>query len=362
MYRFPTIVTSFYNIRKKEKNELNTRTITKYLELASNFILKLPYPLIIYVDNDDDDIINFINENRNDYKKLTILRKINIEDTKYYKYYERLKQIQSEYKIYNLDEKKDTPLYITLTNNKFFFLESAVKMNPFESSHFIWMDFGINHCARNCEKIHEWILQVPDKIKQLCINPFIENCNYKEFFTNIYHHLASGVFSGSAENIIKYCELFEIKTKEIYNEGWYQLEEAVMTIIERDNPNLFDLYYGDYNSIISNYFEPINNIDLIIECVLPKLIVNDKVYLANHILKFMYIYFKNNTESPLIYRYIEQNISSNYFITDKLLLPEIIYLINLKILKNDEIMINVLKNNLNFLNFYQNKGLILPYE
>ena len=263
MQRFPTIVTSFYNIRKSENNELNTRTISSYLDLASNFILKLPYPLIIFVDNDDKNIIDFINENRKQFKKITFLRKVNIEDTPYFKHIDRLKNLQNEYTIYNLDKNKDTTLYITLTNNKFFFIKSAIKMNPFNSSHFIWMDFGINHCAKNCEKIHEWIVKVPDKIKQLCINPFIENCNYKQFFQNIYHHLASGVFSGSCENMLKYCDLFEHKIEEIYNEGWYQLEEAIMTILHRDYPDLFSLYYGDYDSIISNYLEPINNIDLI---------------------------------------------------------------------------------------------------
>ena len=363
MLKFPTIVTSFYNIRKREENcELNTRKITTYLELASNFILKLPYPLIIFVDGNDTDIINFINENRKQFKKITFLRKINIEDTHYYKHLDRLTQLQNEYEIYNLDKNKDTPLYITLTNNKFYFLKSAIKMNPFDSSHFIWMDFGINHCARNCEKINEWILKVPDKIKQLCINPFVEDCNYKNFFKNIYHHLGSGVFSGSSENMLKYCELFEHKTEEIYNEGWYQLEEAVMTILHRDYPHLFDLYYGDYNGIISNYFEPINNIDLIMERNIPKLILHDKVQMSSKVLEYMYIYFKNNKNSPYIYRYIEQNIANNFFSYDKKLLPEIIYLINDKILNDDEMMKMTLKNNSKNLGFYENRGLILPYE
>jgi hypothetical protein len=362
MLKFPTIVTSFYNIRKTENNEANTRTILKYLELASKFILKLPYPLIIFVDNNDNDIIDFINEHRKNYKNITFLRKINIEDTHYYKHIDRLTQLQNEYTIYNLDKNKDTPLYITLTNNKFYFLKSAIKMNPFESSHFIWMDFGINHCAQNCEKFHEWVVKVPDKIKQLCINPFIEQCNYKHFFQNIYHHLASGVFSGSSENMLKYCNLFENKIDEIYNEGWYQLEEAVMTILHRDYPEMFDLYFGDYNSIISNYLEPVNNINLIIENILPKVIINDKVHLASNILQYMYNYFKNNKNSPHVYRFIEQNIAVNFFANNKLLLPEIIYFINEKLLNDDEIVKMILKNNSKNINFYENKHLILPYE
>jgi hypothetical protein len=76
----------------------------------------------------------------------------------------------------------------------------------------------------------------------------------------------------------------------------------------------------------------------------------------------MYIYFKNNKNSPYIYRYIEQNIANNFFAYDKKLLPEIIYLINDKILNDDEMMKITLKNNSKNLGFYENRHLILPHE
>jgi hypothetical protein len=65
----------------------------------------------------------------------------------------------------------------------------------------VYIDFGINHVAQNCEQIHDWILYIPDKIKQLCINPFIENIDYKEYFQYIYHNVAGGLFSGSKDNL-----------------------------------------------------------------------------------------------------------------------------------------------------------------
>ena len=51
----PTIVTSFYNIRKMENNPLcKSRSEETYLELANQFILKLPYNLIIFIDDSED--------------------------------------------------------------------------------------------------------------------------------------------------------------------------------------------------------------------------------------------------------------------------------------------------------------------
>jgi 3-deoxy-D-manno-octulosonate 8-phosphate phosphatase (KDO 8-P phosphatase) len=71
-------------------------------------------------------------------------------------------------------------MYIILNNNKFDFIQSAIEVNPYNSSHFIWMDFGINHVALNTEKISEWIHKVPDKI--IALTHFCEQhqLNYNE--------------------------------------------------------------------------------------------------------------------------------------------------------------------------------------
>jgi hypothetical protein len=36
-----------------------------------------------------------------------------------------------------------------------------------------------------------------------------------------------------------------------------------MTMVQRENKDIFDLYFGDYNGIISNYLTPIHNLDVI---------------------------------------------------------------------------------------------------
>ena len=78
----------------------------------------------------------------------------------------------NNFKIHNLDNGKDIPLYNILNCNKFFFIEEAIRLNPFNSTHFVWLDFRINYVAQSCEEIHNWIYNIPDKIKQLCINPY----------------------------------------------------------------------------------------------------------------------------------------------------------------------------------------------
>ena len=224
------------------------------------------------------------------------------------------------------------------------------------------MDFGINHVAMNTEKIHEWILDIPDKIKQLCINPYTENSPPKEHFKFIYHNMAGGLFSGSKNNLIKYSELFKQKTEQIYNEEWYQIDEAVMTIVQRENPDLFDLFYGDYRGIVCNYLYPIHDMGLILQGS-QKCLDFNRIKEAFHILIYCLNYFENNPNCDLFYIFIQQHIISNYFFNNKLLLDKVIKFINIKKqssnIKDVEQINSLLENNRTNIEFYQNKEKIL---
>jgi len=359
----PTIVTMFYNIREKGTKNSN-HNIQDYFDLAKTFILQLPYPLIIFTN--DDKCINLVVKERTG--KKTYICKTLIENTYFYKDLDRLNELQNKFNILNKNPDKDTPIYIILNNNKFHFIETAIQLNPFKSSHFVWMDFGINHVALNTEQIHKWIYQVPDKIKQLCINPYTETTDYKNMFQYIYHHTAGGLFSGSSENLMTYSRLFKKKTEQIYAEEWYQLDEAVMTIVQKENHELFDLFYGDYQGIVSNYLSPIHNIGLIINGV-QKYIDANKARDAFNTLCYCNDYFLENPDHPFIYQYIQQHIIVDYYHNNKLLLQSVIGLIRLKHLKkydnsnsnnSEKSKINILlENNKENINFYENKHLLL---
>ena len=361
---FPTIVTMFYNIRKMENTNIDTnRNITKYLTLANDFILQLPFPLFIAIDKDDDDNIeDYILTKRERYKDLTFIYREKIETTFFYQYLEKIINLQKSFYIHTLNLEHETPLYIILNSNKFHFMEKALDHNIFNSRHFIWMDFGINHVAREPERIYDWILYIPDKIKQLCISPYIQNNEPKIIFQTIYHNMAGGLFSGDIPHLRKYIELFKNKTLQIFNENWYQLDEAIMTIIQYENPDLFEFFYGDYEGIISNYMIPIYSVYLILHGISKVLDVNKTEY-ANHMLNYLYPFFekKENQDMEYFYQFIEKNIIVNYYCNNHKINTNIISLINYKLKNNDKKMIELLQKNNNNINFYENKHLIILY-
>jgi len=357
-----TIVTMCYDIRKKEgnfniNNPLN-RGIKKYCNLASEFILKTPYNLIVFTDC--QEVIDCVREKKQD----AIIINEPFENTYYYRHYSKLQELQTKFTIENGNIKQETPMYIILNNNKFYFMEKAIKSNPFNVTHFIWMDFGINHIAKDTHKMLYWINKVPNKVKQMCVNPYIEPItNYKEVFKYIYHHTAGGLFSGSKENLLEYCNLFKEKTEQIYNEDWYQLDEAVMTIVQRENPNLFEFYYGDYEGIVSNYVVPEHNLDLILKAS-QKYINNNDNYKAFKILKLCDEYFYNKFIINRFFDYniltcIQQHIIVDYYVNNKELSNYVIIFINEMKTVNGSVITNLLNENANNLNFYSNKSQII---
>ena len=361
---YPTIVTMFYNIRKIDKTNINdNKQQSKYIELAQQFILQLHYPIIFFIDDEDTEIYESIYNARksDELFKFTNIIKINLKNTYFYKDLSRLEELQTQFIIINSTLSKDTPLYIILNNNKFFFMEKAIDLNPFNSSHFIWIDFGINHVAKNTELIHEWITQIPDKIKQLCINPYIESVEPKKHFQTIWHNCAGGLFSGSKENLLKYICLFKEKTEQIYNEDWYQIDEAVMTMVQRENIELFDFYYGDYEGIISNYLKPVHSWGLINTNMAKCLNMNNTAFLYKMMFYFDYYFsLSENQSGQNFYNYINNNIICNYYQNNKNLRIEIVNLIN-KFIKDGN-MIHLLSCNSNNINFYLNKDLLLPFS
>ena len=356
----PTIVTMLYDIRRMETNTIErNRKLDSYIDFSKKFLLKLPFPIIFCID-DNDETYDAICNSR---KELGLLDKTYIfinefKTTYFYKYLSRLEELQKNFHIINGEIDHETPLYIILNNNKFDCIDKAINLNPFNSSHFIWMDFGINHVAQNTNNIYDWINNVPNKIKQLCINPFTEDVPYKEHFKYIYHNIAGGLFSGSLENMKKYSDLFKNKTEEIYNNNWYQIDEAVMTIVHKENPELFDLYYGDYIGIISNYLSPINSIDLILNGS-RKYIQIHKTKEAYDILCYCNKFFEENLNHDSIFYFITQHILVDYNNNNKKLVSCVIKLINLLKNNNNDRINFLLNENLDIILCYTNKKYIL---
>lgn len=252
--KVPTLVTAFYDIRgiegavRSQDNKL--KDLETYIKLGS-YVMSLPYPIVLYTHKEIADRFEALRPEG--LKSLFKMIIIPFEETYFYKDLDRIAQLREEYPIYNLNMVKDTPLYIILNNNKHFFIEKTIEYNPFKTSHFMWIDLGIAHLGTGNSSIKRWITNIPDKIRQLLINPYLEDTPPHEYFKNVHHNVAGGLFSGSGEYLLKYGTLFKETWERVLSEGWYQLDEAIMGIISREHPEIYSHYYGDYDSLLDNY-------------------------------------------------------------------------------------------------------------
>lgn len=117
-----------------------------------------------------------------------------------------------------------------------------------------------------------------------------------------------------------------------------------------------------FTNSLENTNSPFDNIDLILENS-QKYIDLNNTHLAYIKLISCIEYFNSNKKHKLTYDFIRQHIIVDYYNNNKNLLPEIINLINEKLLENDNNIIkDLIKKNNNNLNFYENKNAIYIYK
>lgn len=316
----PTLVTQLYDIRSKEGNGSHqNKNIEQYLDYGQE-LLDLGIPLVIYTDASLEPKI------RSRIKKSYHIRikVIEFEETEFYSYTGVLRSLRKEYIISNLNSTKETVYYNIVGCNKMFFLEDAIQSNPFGSNSYVWIDFGVKHVSGSLSSIKRWIYYLDEKVRCMELNPYIEDVQPKEYFKYIRHNMAGGIISGSVPYLEKFINEFRTTWKEMMNDQWFQLEEAVISVVNRDRPDLFNNYYGEFDHIIDGY-----------DMITPKISIQSKhLYFkmidkcldsrnyekCYHILQYGKHYFLPHNE-----QYLNKYIICNYYVSpNKMLDSEII--------------------------------------
>lgn len=154
---------------------------------------------------------------------------------------------------------KDTQAYFMIMNNKPELLLEAIKLNIYNHTNYVWIDFGIYHIFHDNEDLFnkslESLLHSYPLIRAgSCWHP---SNYYREELTlsNVIWFFAGGIIGGNTENIPLFAELCRTKLLEIIEK--YQTitwEVNVWYEVYKYNPHLFSLYQCDHNNtLISNY-------------------------------------------------------------------------------------------------------------
>lgn len=256
-----TIVTFYFNLKNLEDTTITTRPPSFYLENGKH-TLQINNPMVIFCDSITKPLIQEIREKLTD--NPTIYIEKNITDYDHYKMnYSTIKENRINMGTYQSKDNRSTASYLLVTSFKIQALKIAKDRNDFNSTHFIWMDFGCGHVVYKpvIEDVERVLLNPRPKITCLYIH-----YRSPKFLENMVDAVNKGI-CGIAGTFFSVEKLYIDKLYTTFQSIFYEMlfkqvghnEEQVLTYIYNRYPELFTLYYGDYYSTICNYHQTIKD-------------------------------------------------------------------------------------------------------
>jgi hypothetical protein len=126
-----TLVTALFDIGRHNWTRFG-RSTRDYFNYGKK-LLQLNVPLIIFIDN---QFVDFVKFHRKGKEQFTYIVPTSLRDLEFYKYYERIKQVQTiiqnsfgESKL-TVDPEFFSPEYVVVTASKVTITRAAIKINP----------------------------------------------------------------------------------------------------------------------------------------------------------------------------------------------------------------------------------------
>jgi len=234
-----TIVTAFFDIHRDTKGD--GRTIEEYLQWIQK-TLQLNCNLFIVTES---KFVPFMKEHRSYpmYIKEDIL-----ENASYYKYLPQMKEIleSDAYKkriTYPNRVECVLPEYNVIQYSKFGWLEEAIRINPFQSEYFFWMDAGISRFFGDVD-ISLPYPSISIDTDKFMIQPREDIFTYSiddAFLWKAENLFKGGMFGGNAIILSVLSEKVEQEFNIMLTQRVINNEQLAIALVWKKNPELFYL-------------------------------------------------------------------------------------------------------------------------
>ena len=251
-----TLVTGFWDLSARKENP-HYRTTQEYL-VRSEYVLSLDINLVVFID---PAFREFILDKRKKLLSKTCIIDMPFDQLPYAYLLSEVKEIRD-----GCVPKRDsienpygkyTPDYFVLIWSKLPLLSRICKDNPFKSTHFGWIDFGIRHVAMlpvddiyspvsNTIRIGQVKYFSQDDIDINKLSP--ESVDMPDCGA-----IAGGIFIGPRYSLMLLDYLFDEELESILNERRTFSEQFVLARIIKRHPDLFSIYFGQYATLLLNH-------------------------------------------------------------------------------------------------------------
>lgn len=247
-----TVVTGFFDIGRDKWKTKHARSNETYFRNIKN-MMSMDVNLIVFTESKN---LKKFKEFRRNKQSKTYFVEMEFSELEMYPYIEQMEKCQKNPIIMSDHPDKtcpeyQLPEYNTIVNSKFGLLSRAVKLNPFKTDFFCWIDAGYTHCTINLEnkKYEPTILyNFPYTItfSQLLPTSIMVNGHYPFFIQHI-DVVSAGFFFGKSDTILRFQQIYhDYYTRILYEEGISDDEQYYLALLLREQPTLFNPIFMDW--------------------------------------------------------------------------------------------------------------------
>jgi hypothetical protein len=255
-----TLVTAYFNLTKcgDASQSITERDDTYYMSHSLS-TLNLPYNLVVFCDKESHAQIKHCRPTYLDSKTKYIICEFDNfclpnEKTTFSEYRQQIIENRKN-KPYQFDD-RNTASYYLFCVSRYIMLTNVISENPFNSSHFGWINFCIERMGyQNVSRLDEALHIKRNKFSTCYIDYIPESMvtDTAEYFKYGRCSMCSGFFTGNAHYMYLVCNLILRKFKQYVDMGYGHADEQLYSPVYFENPTLFEHYYGDYQQMITNY-------------------------------------------------------------------------------------------------------------
>lgn len=246
-----TIVTMFFDLTAFPDKTAHTRPPSFYIH-NGKAVMDLDAPMIIFCDNVTEPMVRAMRTN----PKTTFVNKP-LGEYEHFKYRELIDENRRKSNGYKNAERNNVT-YLLMGMFKPLAIQIAAKMNPYNTTHFAWVDYGCAHFIRGVDTACDLLTNTKPKVAATYIHyrsndELRDMRRYMEFGAPC--GMASTVYTVEGSYADRYCAaMFSVFLDQIVR-GYGHTDETCMVYCFDKYPELFTLNYGDYYSVITNYHE-----------------------------------------------------------------------------------------------------------
>jgi hypothetical protein len=248
-----TIVTAYFDLTKMPdaSKEIKDRPKGHYLANA-RATLSIDHNLVVFCEPENLEEIKSMRPPYLAHKTYYI--PMSFEDFPLTRYRDKILENR---KVNKCHDSRNTASYYLFCMSRYAMLKTVMDKNPFNSTHFAWLNICIERMGyKNLIEIDAAFNLLRDKVSTCYIDyyPLSLAKNPAEFFScGGPSSLCSGFFTGIKEYMYPFCNKVETQFFSYLEQGYGHADEQLFCCVYLENPDMFDVYYADYNQMVTNY-------------------------------------------------------------------------------------------------------------